>query len=307
MARGDALYANCNVDWITDPRCFQLDIHGRWLNHCLWLTAVKERRETLPKNYNLKYFSRISQISEKKCKVIFSTMIELELIKVEENVITVIGVKACHKKLKWRDSPQVPHTGTERGHLKGEREREKEKESNKENFEVSDLPVSKPDPKPDLDFKAVEDLAFSVATGFHSGESVAVVKPQILNFLGQGVDLKTIRQAVLFQMDKMANVDDRRFRPKFRKVFPDIASVADMVTEAEMVSQNVSGAKLERLDGVIAGDIKIDPKTRHKEIAPDMREHYEKSRLSACLDAGIDPDYHKHPKGYEHWRAYGEK
>lgn len=53
MAKGDARYARCWVDWPMDPRCLGLKgAATKWLDHCLWLLAVKERRETLPAFYD---------------------------------------------------------------------------------------------------------------------------------------------------------------------------------------------------------------------------------------------------------------
>lgn len=161
MARGDALYANCNVDWPLDPRCRKLTIQARWLNHVIWCLSVKERRSCLPSHYDVSYLAAV--VGQKVATVSnqLSLMESLGLIKLTpEKCIYVIGIQKCHKKLKWRDTPYGEDLGNSNENLKGEIEKENEREKEKE---IKSKPKKTTFQKPTLDEIKAEFLSKGIS------------------------------------------------------------------------------------------------------------------------------------------------
>ena len=117
MARGDGVFARCNVDWPTNPLCIKLkSASAKWLNHVLWLCAVRERREQLGYKYDTRTLHVLSGLDTRTIHDGLAKMQEVGLISMnDEGHITVRGVKSNNSKLKWYDgpppSPYAPQMG----------------------------------------------------------------------------------------------------------------------------------------------------------------------------------------------------
>lgn len=138
MARGDATFARCNVDWPMNPRCVALGSAAtKWINHVLWLCAVKERRIRLPYSYDTNYIRILSQCDTRTVQKSLAKMQEAGLISIDsENRITVYGVRENNSAIQWLDGdkkpPKLPQTPPKRVTKENENERENENENERE-------------------------------------------------------------------------------------------------------------------------------------------------------------------------------
>lgn len=122
MAQGDATFARGNCDWPFDPRCQGLpDNDCRWLHEVMWRTAVKERRELIPKKYNPRWFCYAAclcgdlRFHECLKALVFAGLLRFNA----DHRIYVCGVKNNNPKLKWQedeaiqliDNPYLQDTG----------------------------------------------------------------------------------------------------------------------------------------------------------------------------------------------------
>ena len=106
MARGDAVFARCNVDWPNDPRCEMLpDNDARWLNHLMWLWCTKHRSPLLPAHYTVGYLAKAGAVSIEKAQVALRAMAELDLISMAPSGgLVVEGVTNQNSRLEWKDT-----------------------------------------------------------------------------------------------------------------------------------------------------------------------------------------------------------
>lgn len=104
MARGDAIFARCNVDWPNDPRCEMLpDNDARWLNHLMWLWCTKHRSPLLPAHYTVGYLAKAGAVTLEKAQAALRAMGELDLITVApEGGLVVQGVTNQNSRLEWK-------------------------------------------------------------------------------------------------------------------------------------------------------------------------------------------------------------
>lgn len=185
MARGDATFARCNVDWPTNPKCTQLrSANYKWINHVVWLCAVKVRRVTLPCQYNGKHLAHICQVDGKMLTRALKNMSELGLIKINpDNSITVYGVKENNSKLSWLDDyPPDPYRdskgpygeGEGEGERKGERKGEREGTGNDADPDISTLI-----------FKEYEKLTTRPALNCYNSTEIPTVKKIIREYCDQ--------------------------------------------------------------------------------------------------------------------------
>lgn len=151
MARGDATFARCNVDWIDDPRCEALPSNdARWLNHILWLLAVKARSEAIPVKYSVAWFKKKLGLTDARLQKCLRSMVDQPepLVTITpEGILVVEGVQNQNSKLTFKPTPQTRGNPwvTDTGYVWGvmgnlrsrplsdrERERDIEKEREKE-------------------------------------------------------------------------------------------------------------------------------------------------------------------------------
>ena len=104
MARGDAIFARCNVDWPNDPRCELLPNNDtRWLNHLMWLWCTKHRSPELPAHYTVDYMAKAASITPAKTQKALRAMAELELIACSpQGSLVVHGVTRQNSRLEWK-------------------------------------------------------------------------------------------------------------------------------------------------------------------------------------------------------------
>ncbi len=104
MARGDAIFARCNVDWPNDPRCEMLpDNDARWLNHLMWLWCTKHRSPQLPTHYTVGYLAKAGAVTVEKAQAALRAMAELDLISVApDGGLVVEGVTNQNSRLEWK-------------------------------------------------------------------------------------------------------------------------------------------------------------------------------------------------------------
>lgn len=104
MARGDAIFARCNVDWPNDPRCEMLpDNDARWLNHLMWLWCTKHRSPLLPAHYTVGYLAKAGAVTVEKAQASLRAMAELDLISVAPTgELVVEGVTNQNSRLEWK-------------------------------------------------------------------------------------------------------------------------------------------------------------------------------------------------------------
>lgn len=243
MARGDATYGNTNVDWPFDPRIIALKSDScRWFNHVLWLTAVKERREVLPIQYSYGFFA--AMLGKKKANIVkwVAEMESQKLIQImPDNRIRIIGVRDCHKKLKWKDAP-YGETEFPIGEGKRVERREKREESHSDdNNSISDLePVENQTTMIDPDFVQMSEncndehskrLALIVETlQKHNFKELSGDNWKFLAvMLNDGADIEKIEKAVKNHIIRGRGTDDK-FKGRFKNQFPNIQSI---VVEAE--------------------------------------------------------------------------
>jgi len=246
MARGDALFANCNVDWPDDPRCIQMGVEARWLNHVIWLKSVKEKRETLQKNYNFKYFSRISGISLKKTKKFILEMVDLELLTItDDNLISVVGVRSCHKKLKWREEKKPPHTGPVSEIRGGESERRREGEKESESQACGEDPNFQEDKYSADDVMEICTLA---TTRYKSTQFSSEIMPQVHNLLAQ-TSKELIIQAInnVSQMFENSNRPHDK-RPGFVKQFNSVSAIKEMAERPVVKAADPDSGDTEKIE-----------------------------------------------------------
>jgi len=115
----------------------KLSVAGKWLNHCLWLIAVKERSEVLPAHWDATAVTRFGQLTDiRRTRLVqqWDMMVQLGLIEImPDKRIKVCGVTDCHNKLNWKPYGKIPHTSPKRV-LK---EKDKEKDT-----DIGDMGVS---------------------------------------------------------------------------------------------------------------------------------------------------------------------
>ncbi len=104
MARGDAIFARCNVDWPNDPRCELLPNNdARWLNHLMWLWCTKHRSPELPPHYTVDYLAKAGNMTAVKVQASLRAMGELELIaRSPQGSLVVLGVTNQNSRLEWK-------------------------------------------------------------------------------------------------------------------------------------------------------------------------------------------------------------
>ena len=105
MARGDATYARCNVDWPYKKKCKRMpDNDARWLNHLMWLWATAERSPLLsPEKYDVEEMMDVADVSGEVVQESLRAMAELQVISMTEaGQIIVHGVVSENPKLKWK-------------------------------------------------------------------------------------------------------------------------------------------------------------------------------------------------------------
>ena len=113
MARGDASYARCWCDWPNDPRLLALrSPAAKWVNHCLWLLAVKERCEVLPAEWDVHALARFADVSPRTVGVSIEAMEAgpRPLVRqLQGGRIWVCGVAKAHTRITWKPWPsEVP-------------------------------------------------------------------------------------------------------------------------------------------------------------------------------------------------------
>lgn len=111
VARGDAIFARCNVDWPDDPRCVDLPNNdARWLNNLLWLWCTKHRSPILRERYTPGYMARTCDMGEGEVQSALRAMADLGLISVTgDDVIVVSGVTNQNSRLEWKVE-KIPDT-----------------------------------------------------------------------------------------------------------------------------------------------------------------------------------------------------
>jgi hypothetical protein len=111
MARGESLWARCRVNWPNDERVWALGPVGAWVNHVLWLLAVKLRRELLPPEVDARYLASKAHVSPKAAEKALAKMAAFSdpLIRFEGGRIRVIGVAKEHRAIwAWLDRREGP-------------------------------------------------------------------------------------------------------------------------------------------------------------------------------------------------------
>lgn len=245
MARGDALYARGDVDWPTDPRCRKLSIVGRWINECLWRLSVKERRETLPLDKwwtdSVHDYANVRTTKRRDLDKAWLHMAQLGLIYIEhDNAITIVGVKACHPRLKWKPSPYGDCTGTIQDIIErreGEGEGESPPPLDPANTTNSDLPKNNLKPLPiDPDFprySTQEDLTddcLILAKICEKLEKYSTFEKYPKNWkafaklVNDGFDISILDKAVDNHIKQFGTV---KFKPGFKNDHPNEASIKD--------------------------------------------------------------------------------
>ena len=238
MARGDATYGNTNVDWPFDPRCVALKSDScRWLNHVLWLTAVKERREVLPIQYNFRFFAAMLGKKSANIEKWVTDMVSQRLVEIlPDGRLKICGVRACHKKLKWKDAPYGDDTG-ETQQQEREESREKRVESTEHgdaaNNSISDIPpknilIDPSSPQyqaynPDL--KGPPLTLSEICTdleNFSRFEVYATNWTLFANMVNQGLNIDVLKKAVGHHIQDFQSTDRR---PRFKRDNSDRPSI----------------------------------------------------------------------------------
>lgn len=147
MQQEDEYFCRLDVNFVLhDPRWLRLSSDAKVLYLEMWATAVSERRERLPKMYDLDYFARLLGISR---DVMGRSLAELLPKKGRSGLvrrdrsrrISVSGVRSKHKRLPWKDDPPSPTLSSPYPATRA-RQRREDKDKDK------DPPLSKPPQKP---------------------------------------------------------------------------------------------------------------------------------------------------------------
>ena len=138
MARVEECFCRLDVNFIlTDPRWRFRQLLDKVLYLTIWATAVQIRREVLPKEYNSAHFAEVLRVP---CSEVGRAMRRLRdgrasaplISRDTTGAITVIGVKAKHKKLIWRDEGDIrgipPQYRGDKSGRKRKRKRKREEE-----------------------------------------------------------------------------------------------------------------------------------------------------------------------------------
>jgi len=106
MSQGDAIFARTNCDWPMDARCRALTPVQKWINHVLWVTAVKVRSSTLPDHFDTKHIAFLADSDIRTVKKAVTKMQQLCLIEItDQGNIKVLGVESNNKKIHWKSGP----------------------------------------------------------------------------------------------------------------------------------------------------------------------------------------------------------